>query len=91
MPVITKELAIEIAKKLKAEMTRKGPHDVALVKHAGKLIAHFGIRHGSRKGSGHDHVPGDIHVGPHHALLLGQCPMKREAWIQEMIDKGFIT
>jgi hypothetical protein len=43
MPVITKELAIKIAEKLEAQIVRKGPHDVALVRHGGKLIARFGI------------------------------------------------
>ncbi len=91
MPVITKELAIKIAKKLGAEMAEKGPHDIALIKYEGKLIARFGIRRGSRKDAGHDHIPGDIHTSPRYALLLGQCPRKQEEWVAEMKEKGFIS
>jgi hypothetical protein len=91
MPIITKELALKIAEKLEAEIVRKGPHDIALVRHAGRLVAQFGIRHGSRKDAGHDFIPGAIYVRPHEALLLGQCPMSRQQWIERMIEKGHIA
>jgi len=92
MAIITKELALEIAKKLKAEITtrKNKPHDIAVIYHRGKLVASFGIRRGSRKDLSHDHIPSQIHLGPHDARLLGQCPMSRSDWLEKLISKGFI-
>jgi hypothetical protein len=61
--IITRELADKIAKKLRAQIRSKGKaHDYALVYHGGKLIASFGIRQGSKKSLGHDHVPGRLYI-----------------------------
>jgi hypothetical protein len=91
--IITKELAERIAVKLQAVSSAKKnrPHDLYLVYHEGRLIAHFGIRRSSKKDQGHDHVPGQIRVSPNEARLLGQCPMSREDWIEEMKRKGVIS
>lgn len=89
--VITKELAQRIARKLKAKITKKKKaHDLAQVFHEGKMVAWFGIRRGSRKDQGHDHVPGQLFVRTHEAKLLGECPLSREDWIRIMVDKGWI-
>ena len=89
MTVITKELALAIAKKLQATMdTRPKVHDIAVIEYNGKMIARFGIRRGSRKDAGHDHIPTDLHVTPRDARLLGQCPLSREDWIKIMSEKG---
>jgi len=91
MPEITKELALKIAKKLNAEIViREGAHDIALVRHEGKLVAQFGIRRGSKKDAGHDHVPEQIFLRPRQARLLGQCPLSREEWVRILTDKGMI-
>ncbi len=89
MAIITKQLALEIAKKLKAEIVKqtKG-HDIAVVYHEGKLIANFGIRRGSSRDLGHDHVPPQIFLGPKDARLLGQCPLSREDWLKIVKEKG---
>ena len=90
--MITKEHAQRIAKKLKATIrTRRGPHDIAVIEHNNKHVLQFGIRRGSRKDQGHDHIPGDIHLSPHESLLLAQCPLSREDWIQKMKQKGVIA
>jgi len=91
--IITKELADRIAAKLQAVSSPKKnrPHDLYRIYYEGRLIAHFGIRRSSRKDQGHDHVPGEIHVSPNQARLLGQCPMSREEWIEEMKRKGVIS
>jgi len=90
MPIITKELALSIAKKLEAEIQKrsKKAHDLAKVYHDGKLIASFGIRRGSKKNLGHDFVPAALYVGPNQARLLGQCPLKREEWLEILREKG---
>jgi hypothetical protein len=91
--IITKELAESIARKLQAVRNPKKnrPHDLYVVYHGGHRIAHFGIRRSSSKDQGHDHVPGQIHVSPNQARLLGQCPMSRDEWVAEMVRKGVIS
>jgi hypothetical protein len=88
--IITKELAIRIAKKLDAEIEARSnkPHDIARIFHNGRLIAHFGIRRGSDKSLGHDHIPREIHVPTSHARLLGQCPMSKQDWIEAMAQQN---
>lgn len=91
MGIITKELALEIARKLKAKIgKRTKAHDIAVVYHEGKLIASFGIRRGSGRDLGHDHVPSQIFIGPKDARLLGQCPLSREDWVRIIKEKGNI-
>jgi hypothetical protein len=93
MRIITKEHALKIVKKLEAQFfprTNK-PHDIAMVFHNGRCIAQFGVRRGSEKDLGHDHISRDLHLGPHKARLLAQCPLTRDQWIQIMREKGFIT
>jgi hypothetical protein len=91
--IITKELAERIATKLNAVCDRKKnrPHDLYRIYHEGRLVAHFGVRRSSKKDQGHDHVPGQIRVSPAQAKLLGQCPMSREEWVEEMKRKGVIS
>jgi len=88
--IITKELALRIARKLDAEIVPGKKHDAAEVCHKGEVIAWFGIRKGSDKDLGHDHVPGDLFITPHEARLLGQCPLSKDAWIRILEGKGKI-
>jgi hypothetical protein len=88
--IITKELALRIAAKLGATLEKGGAHSIAYVYHRGLLVASFGIRHGSRKGAGHDHVPSDIHLSLGKAKRLGQCAMSKEQWIESLREKGII-
>jgi hypothetical protein len=88
--IITKELAERIATKLGATKTKAGAHDIAAVYHNGVLVSRFGIRRGSEKDQGHDHIPDEIFVAPGFAKLLGQCPKSRNDWIAAMIEKGKI-
>ena len=92
MPIITKQLAKAIAKKLKAEIrVRKNKaHDMADLYHKGRYVTTFGIRRGSRKNLGHDHIPNLIHLGPHDTRLLGLCPFSRDDWIKTLTGKGLI-
>ncbi|MCX7048435.1 MAG: hypothetical protein NTX50_23485 [Candidatus Sumerlaeota bacterium] len=92
MAQITKQLAIKIAEKLEAKIIskHKKAHDLALIFHNGKMIAHFGIRRGSNKEMGHDHIPEQIFVGMREAKLLGQCPLQRNDWLEIIKKKGKI-
>lgn len=89
MAIITKELANKIVRKLKAKVVkRKRPHDIALVYNEGKMVAQFGVRRGSNKELGHDHIPEQIFLRPREARLLAQCPMSREDWVKIITEKG---
>lgn len=91
MAVITKELALKIARKLGAKFDEGlKAHDLALVYHEGRLIAQFGIRRGSSKDLPHDHIPDDLHLRPREARLLGQCPLSRDEWIKILTRKNLI-
>ncbi|GAB5513729.1 MAG: hypothetical protein Rhob2KO_14540 [Rhodopirellula baltica] len=83
---ITKQLAIKIIKKLKAvDITQDGDaHDEYGVYHEGMLIATFGLRRGSRPGSGHDHIPRELGVGPNFAKGLANCPKSRDQYLVEI-------
>lgn len=89
MAVITKELAVSIATKLKAKVQKQGKrHDIFAVYHEGKMVAQFGIRRGSNKDLGHDYIPNHIFLGPRDTRLLGQCPLSREDWVKILREKG---
>jgi len=93
MRIITKEHALNIAKKLRAEISKREnkPHDIAMVFHNSVCIATFGIRRGSEKDLGHDHISRDLHLGPHKARMLAQCPLSREQWIEILRQKGLVS
>lgn len=92
MSIITQELARKIVRKLGATVDERKnrPHDLACVWVEGKLVATFGLRRGSNKEQGHDHVPDALYVSPREAKLLAQCPMSRDEWIQKLREKNLI-
>jgi hypothetical protein len=89
--IITKELALKIVDKLGAQVTktRKG-HDLAIVSHAGKVIASFGIRRGSQRDQGHDHIQRSLHLSPNKARLLAQCPLSKDGWLDILKEKRLL-
>jgi len=91
LPVITKKLAQEIAHKLGARIIKmKGGHDIVGVFLGDTLVAHFGIRRGSRGNLGHDYVPRQIFTTPSQARDLAACPMSRDDWVALLKDKGLV-
>ncbi|SRR6266404_1358033 len=88
--MLTKDHAIFIAKKLNAEIRSKSAHDIAVITYGGKRIAQFGIRRGSNKNQGHNHIPNGVHMTAHDTLLLAQCTISADEWFEMMKRKGFI-
>ncbi len=85
MPPIDKQHAKNIARKLKATIDKSGSaHDIAFIYHEGRLIASFGIRRGSKKSLGHGHITNDLNLSQRDTLLLANCPMSWDEWIQHM-------
>jgi hypothetical protein len=82
--VITKELAVKIAAKLKAvdESKPNAPHENWCVYHNGQLVVHFGIRRGSSWDQGHDHVQKALNVTTGFAKELAICTKSREDYLR---------
>ena len=83
---ITKELALKIAKKLDAvnESDPGDEHDNYNVYHDGRLVVSFGIRRSSQKDKGHDHIPGELQVGPNFAKQLAQCTKSKRDYLEQI-------
>jgi hypothetical protein len=91
MTQITKELAQKIAEKLDAVVIPSGgAHKVMGVYYNDLLIASFGIRHGSNKDAGHDHVQKELKVSTGFAKALARCTKYRDDWLEELRDKNLI-
>lgn len=89
--IITKELALKIADKLKAKFVEGKAHTLAKVyDDENVLVASFGIRHGSSKDQGHDHIKNSLKIGPHDARNLANCPLSRDGWLKIYRQKGGI-
>src|SRR2546425_423892 len=88
--MLTKAHALDIAKKLRADIRSKSAHDLAVIVHNGKRIAQFGIRRGSNRNQGHNHIPNGVHLNAHDTLLLAQCSISADEWLEMMRQKGLI-
>ena len=87
--MLTKDHAKQIARKLEAEIkSGKKAHDLASIYHDGKLIAWFGIRRGSRRDSGHDHIPKSLSFSADKCLGLARCPVSKDDWLSHMKKIG---
>jgi hypothetical protein len=90
--MLTKDHARAIAAKLGAiqQNKRGSPHDIQKIYFNGKLITYFGIRRGSGRDAGHDHMPKNLHVSPHFCLELATCTKSKSDWLLEMKNKQLI-
>jgi len=91
--MLTKQDAERIADKLEVTIERakrNRPHDLMIVVHEGKIIASFGIRRGSRKDAGHDHIPNSLHASPHFCKELAECPKSKDDWLRMMKEKDLL-
>jgi hypothetical protein len=83
--IITKELAIKIRDKLDAQniTPKNAVHDIYGVYHNNQLVAQFGIRRGSNKEAGHDHVQKELNVSTNFAKQLAICTKQRDDYLRE--------
>ena len=86
MAEITKEYAENIAHKLlaKDESKPRSEHDEMVVYHEGRFVARFGIRRGSKKNSGHDHVQKNLNVPTRFAKELATCTKSRLEFLEKI-------
>jgi predicted glutamine amidotransferase len=84
--IITKEHALQIARKLHAidESKPNSAHQKWCIYHNGKLVTHFGVRHGSSKDAGHDHVQKALNVSTHFALELAICTKSDDDYLRKI-------
>lgn len=89
---ITKEMALKIVKKLKAKnISRKSSaHDEYGLEHDGRIVVVLGIRRGSEKDKGHDHLLNDLFLNAHHAKNLANCPLSREEYLRILQERGVV-
>lgn len=92
MTVITKELALKIKDKLGAVplTTKNDVHDMYGVFHNDRLIASFGIRRGSKKDAGHDHVQKALNVSTGFAKQIGICKRYLEDYLTHLGMQGLL-
>lgn len=90
--IITKELALKIVKKLGATAIKSSSkaHDEYLLTIEGRQLAILSIRRASEKDKGHDYLNRDLHISPHQAKQLAQCPWSRDDYIECMRKKGHL-
>lgn len=84
--MLTQDDAREIAKKLKAEIERRRRHDLAVFRHGGKRIAHFGISRSSKEQS-HDYIPNQLHITQKQCREFRECPLTLEGYIEILASK----
>ena len=98
MPPVNKDHASAIAKKLNDP--RKGmratidrtpkAHDLVEVHYKGARVASFGIRRSPNRNQGHGHIPKDLHLSPRQTILLAQCPLTIEQWLEILREANVI-
>lgn len=89
---LTKDHARAIARKLQAVdiSAKRSAHQEYGVFYDGILVASFGVRRGSRRNQGHDHLPGDLDISMRFAKDLANCPRSREDYLRAIgaIEEG---
>jgi hypothetical protein len=85
---LDKGRALNIARKLGADLDPSGAHIQAYVRWEGTIVVSFGIRHSKKAKNGH--IPGELQIGPHQALNLANCPMSKEDYLEVLRGKGLL-
>ena len=91
--MLTRDDALKIASKLGAQKDikkRNRPHDLYIVRHNGRIIGQIGVRRGSNRDAGHDHISKNLRTPQQMCLGLAQCPVSREQWIAFLTSQNLI-
>ena len=90
--IITKELAIKIRDKLGAIKMpeRSSAHDVYGIYYNNQVIGLIGIRRGSEKDKGHDHIPRNINVSTGFAKQIGLCNKYLKDYLEYLRQAGLL-
>ena len=85
--MLTQDDAVEIAKKLQAEIRPGRKHDLAIFRHEGKYIAQFGIQRASKDKS-HDYIPRQLFMTSKQGREFRQCSLSLLAYIEILRAKN---
>ena len=83
--------ATAIAKKIGADVRKKGAHQLATLRHRGDIILAFGIRHSRR--TGQNHLVGENHelkLNLRRAKSLAACTLSKQEYFQILRDRGIL-
>jgi hypothetical protein len=85
--MLTQDDAVEMAKKLGAEIKPKRKHDVAIIRYEGKYIGQFGIQRSSKQKS-HDYIPQQMFITAKQGREFRQCSLSLEAYFELLRSKN---
>lgn len=100
MSDITKDLALDIVKKLSRAPSKqdhkdfsikysKGSnHDLYKLYYGKVWIGQFGIVRGSNKNARHNWIPGQIFVSRGQAYDLAKCPLSLDSYLDILVEAG---
>lgn len=88
--MISKSDAERIAHKLGACIKTGKKHRIAIVRHEGKIVARYGIRHASRKDTGHDFIPKELGITPRDTKRLSDCTLDRNSYFAILSSRGLL-
>jgi general stress protein YciG len=88
---LDKRHAEDIAKKLGAQVTKDGKHQLAEWYEDGKKILEFGIRHGGKSSHGHlvGEKNGDLRLNASRAYNLATCTFSKLEYIDVLKKMNF--
>jgi hypothetical protein len=89
LPSLTTSHAEQIAAKLGITPKKGRKHERVYIRWAGRIIASYGLRRGSRELS-HDYVAEQIFITRRQALDLARCPLSRDDYFELLRIKGHI-
>jgi hypothetical protein len=103
MPSLLKDDAIEIAKKLEKQKSKKsgresfviasrngGKHIIITISYGDKHIAEYGIKRSPDRNAGHDWIPKDMHLTKRQGYEFAKCTLTIDKYIDILIEKDLI-
>lgn len=94
MPNITKDLARNIAPKLRGvfDVTESSgaDHDLVTVCFQGMRVGRFGIQRGSKKDANHNYIASQLHLSRMDAYNLARCPLSAAEFLALLREDGHV-
>lgn len=102
MPTFTKEHAEDFSTKLRRQPkdstlprlqiveNTAGAHAIQQIWCGDKLIAQFGIKHGSKRNAPHGWVARELDLRPHYAVEFAICNVTIDAMLTLFADRGWV-
>ena len=87
---IIKSDAETIAKKLNASIQNRTRHQQVIVWYQNQVVARYGISRGSKRNSGHGHVPGQLYISPRETKRLAICTLDRDTYFSILRQKSLL-